>query len=233
MIIILLINYLCTYYTIFYIVVEQDRVTCLQLNGGNSKRLSSSSRGRETKMDLLVSINRFAGPGCLLLVGPSGSGKTTTLDLLAGVRTPVAGDLCIESTNKSVPLAYEQQVPCIISGLTLAENLLGTTYTHDKLEYCKKLLVSLSLSDFVNDLEVYVAHPLTFSGGEQKRLSLIRAICSEAPLILLDEITQGLDDACVSDVKDVLGKTKQDKLIVIATHDRRLYDLADTCLSVS
>jgi len=64
------------------------------------------------------------------------------------------------------------------------------------------------------------AHPDRLSGGQQQRAALVRALCAEPTLLLLDEITAALDPELVGEVLQLVGELAADgTTMVLATHE--------------
>ena len=176
----------------------------------------------------------------IAIVGRSGSGKTTFLNMLAGLDAPTKGSVTINGQNLSnmsdaeltqlrrhtvgfvfqsfglLPLlsAYENvELPLRIAGYSVKDRSL---LTMEALE--------------IVGLEKRKSHrPYELSGGEQKRVSIARAIVVKPPLILADEPTGELDS---NNSKSIFGLfrevvTEQKITIITVTHDSTLLSMAD------
>ncbi len=171
------------------------------------------------------------------LSGRSGAGKTTLLSAIAGFAPCVAGavrlngrdlsDWAPEDVRRSI--AYVEQGTPVI-GATLREFLL-TDAPGPGDDALRSLLDALGLSERI-DRDALDA-PLersgtSLSGGERQRLALARALATERPILLLDEPTSHLDVATADRVRRVLLRERSRRIIVVATHDRSLRQIADT-----
>ena len=176
----------------------------------------------------------------IAIVGRSGSGKTTLLNMLAGLDAPTKGSVTINGQNLSnmsdaeltqlrrhtvgfvfqsfglLPLlsAYENvELPLRIAGYSVKDR---SSQTMEALE--------------IVGLEKRKSHrPYELSGGEQKRVSIARAIVVKPPLILADEPTGELDS---NNSKSIFGLfrevvTEQKITIIAVTHDSTLLSMAD------
>ena len=74
--------------------------------------------------------------------------------------------------------------------------------------------------------------PFQLSAGEQQRVAIARALSNEPPIILADEPTANLDKKTSNFIRDIFTELKKEqKVIIIATHDNSLIDLADRIIT--
>jgi len=180
----------------------------------------------------------------LLIIGPSGSGKTTLLSLLGCVIYPTNGSVSINGINTNGLNAKEMakirlqnigfvfQSFNLIAPFTAEENvmyplqLLGVSNAEAK----KRALAALEkvgMSDRKKNL------PRQLSGGQQQRVAIARALVTNPPILLCDEPTASLDGQSVSIVMNELVElSRQDRAVVIVTHDYRLRDYANKIIEV-
>lgn len=173
-----------------------------------------------------------SGEHCLLL-GKSGSGKTTLLYALAGLLSPIAGNINIADTEltkldkpaqdafrgKHIGIIY--QTLHMAGALSVLENLLLAQYaagTKQDTVKAEKLLVQLGLIDYRN------YKPGTLSQGQQQRVAIARAAMNRPTIILGDEPTSALDDESCEAVIQLLLETAKtsNASLIIATHDARI-----------
>ena len=72
----------------------------------------------------------------------------------------------------------------------------------------------------------------SLSGGQRKRLGLARAIYSQKPILILDEVTSGLDRNTELSILADLKKMSQDKLIILVTHNSKDIELFDKIIDL-
>jgi len=141
----------------------------------------------------------------IAITGPSGSGKTTLIETLAGLRsaplplavggTPVSE---VAATELASQFALAPQSPQLIAG-TVGDNLrLARPGVDDAAMWLA--LETVCLADRVRAMPDGLNTPIgeaggTLSGGEQKRLSLARALLAQRPWLVADEPSEGLDPA--------------------------------------
>ncbi|MFJ8582183.1 ABC transporter ATP-binding protein [Micromonospora sp. NPDC093277] len=172
------------------------------------------------------------GPGVLVaLAGRSGSGKSTLCHLVAGVMAPTAGRVRIKGEPATAVrdwagVALAPQRLALVGELTVAENvhlpalLRGTPVDPD-------LLARM-------DLEHIARRPAgETSLGEQQRTALARALVLTPQLAVLDEPTAHQDDGHVEQVVAALRESvRRGTTVLVATHDVRLIEVADTVLNL-
>jgi alpha-D-ribose 1-methylphosphonate 5-triphosphate synthase subunit PhnL len=185
----------------------------------------------------------FAVPagGFLGLSGPSGAGKSTVLKCLYRTYLPSGGTIRYDSaTFGTVDLAtladravidirlremgYVSQFLKVIPRVSalevvmepiLARNGAGREEARRRaVELLERLRIPAHLHD---------AYPATFSGGEQQRINIARAVSWRPRLLLLDEPTASLDRDSVAIVLDILAELRRDGTTMIGIfHDQQL-----------
>ncbi|MFN3424354.1 MAG: ATP-binding cassette domain-containing protein [Novosphingobium meiothermophilum] len=166
------------------------------------------------------------GPGLHVVTGESGTGKSSLLHGLLGL-APVAGgrimlDGQVVSGPELLPLVgWAGQRPLLLPG-TLDENLrLGEGGAAPAADLAPLLAASgldAVLSRRGHDLRID-ARGSGLSGGERRRIGVVRAIASGRPVLLLDEPTADLDAATGAAMVDLLLQAAQTRLVIAATHD--------------
>jgi iron complex transport system ATP-binding protein len=177
-----------------------------------------------------VSVHVDRG-GWLALVGPNGAGKTTLLRALAGL-VPFRGTVTLEgrsvrgSSRRELArlVALVPQIPHMPPALTVAEYVLLGRTPHIGYLASETRKDKLAAQRAISSLEL---EPLTgrhlgeLSGGELQRAVLARALAQEAPILLLDEPTTGLDLGHEQQALELVDRLRYaDGLTVIsAVHD--------------
>ena len=163
-----------------------------------------------------------------VIAGQSGIGKSTLLKLLLGVYQPAAGklylqtadgDVAIDATTRSL-FAYVPQGNLLLSG-TIRDNLLLTKPDASEEELAKAVYISC-MDDYLQDLPQGLDTPLGenaagLSEGQAQRLSIARAVLSDAPVLLLDEATSALDEETEKKVIQRL-KALENRTCIAVTH---------------
>jgi putative ABC transport system ATP-binding protein len=178
----------------------------------------------------------------VVALGPSGCGKTTLLSVLAGLLTPVSGEVrfggaSITGLSGAERLAHRRrrvgiafQSFNLVPSLTATENvmaplLLAGSRRRAARARATELLAQVGLER--------VAHrrPGRLSGGQQQRVALARALVRDPPLVLADEPTAHLDPTQVDAVLDLVTALRRPgRLVMVATHDVRFLRVADAAV---
>jgi ABC-2 type transport system ATP-binding protein len=169
-------------------------------------------------LDLRITAGELFG-----LLGPNGAGKTTTIKILTTLAKPSRGRAWIEGFDVvRQPLAVKERIAVcpqeinLDKELTTYENLLiyGKLYKTPGLKHrIEELLTLGELSDRARDLV------RTLSGGQQRRLLILRALLSRPRLLFLDEPTVGLDPQIRRQIWDMIQQLHRDGItIMLTTH---------------
>lgn len=164
------------------------------------------------------------------IVGPNSSGKTTLIKLLLGLACPDAGAITVDGASVNGDCAYRAsigympQIARFPENLSAAELLAMLADVRDAAPLRREELVERF------SLAPHVHKPLrTLSGGARQKVNAVAAFMFDAPLIVLDEPTAGLDPLSSSALKDlVLSERSNGKTFVLTSHNTAdLEELAD------
>ncbi len=187
-------------------------------------RVAYAYDGRTVLKDVSLEIK----PGRVLLItGPSGTGKTTLVNLVAGLCTPAAGRVNYGSAGRDYEaarwrarLGYVAQDVHLISG-PLRENLDPLGVLGD--EALWRALDAAEASGFARargGLDATIEEAgRSLSGGEKRRLSIARALAAEPDGLILDEITNGLDEASKTSLLKTVESLARGRIVVAISHD--------------
>ncbi|MDA2769958.1 MULTISPECIES: ABC transporter ATP-binding protein [Bacillus cereus group] len=176
----------------------------------------------------IYNIDLQIKPGeLIMIVGESGEGKTTLLKLMAGLYKPSNGSVAYYGNEARLTTVWQE--PRFFR-TTVKENMyFGEEYIEHQLEKNIELVNGTSI---IRDLPEGIQTVLhksgeEFSGGERKRLALLRAIVSNPNLIILDEPTAGLDPSNQEIVWNMIEGLGGEVTRIVATHDVEKVILAD------
>ncbi|GAB3531808.1 ABC transporter ATP-binding protein [Arthrobacter tecti] len=164
------------------------------------------------------------------IVGPSGSGKSTLVSLLVRMMDPMDGsvrldgidvkDITLSSLRANVSLVLQDAV--LFTG-TLRENIrFGRLDASDEdIERAARLAQAHGfISAFPDGYETVVGERGgTLSGGQRQRIAIARALLRDAPVVILDEVTTGLDHDARSEVLEALSTLTAGRTTVTITHE--------------
>ncbi|AEH23472.1 Sulfate-transporting ATPase [Thermodesulfobacterium geofontis OPF15] len=192
-----------------------------------AENLRKSFKKRLVVKDVSLQIKQGEIVG---LLGPNGAGKTTCFYIIAGFLKPDNGQIILREepiTHLDVAerakkgIIYLPQESSVFRKLTVAENFKivlerfknNLKKIKDKLEYYVELF---DLKDILNQ-KTY-----TLSGGQKRKVEIVRALLIEPQFILLDEPFAGIDPIGVAQLKEILETLKNEKIgILISDHNVR------------
>ena len=143
------------------------------------------------------------------LLGPTGSGKTLILESIMGLRKPKGGRIWVGDREvQSLPperrgISYVPQDLALFPHLKVKENILYGIKARDldMMAYEEYVYTLVEVMRIEHLLERY---PANLSGGEKKRVALLRALAPKPKLLLLDEPLAGLDLSIKIDIQQLL-----------------------------
>lgn len=208
----------------------------------NSTKLEARSISKffkegSSRIELFSSLSLICEQGKTYgIFGESGSGKSTFLHILGGLDSPSSGEIYFNDRalshytpqenndfrNKHIGFVF--QFHYLISDLTVLENCMmpgligGRSYKECK-EQAHELLNEFGLA------KKECSYPLTLSGGEQQRVSIVRALFNKPAFILADEPTGNLDEKRAHAIVDVLLQAQEEWNlgIILCSHDPLIY----------
>lgn len=166
----------------------------------------------------------------ICLIGSSGSGKSTLLRCLNLLEDIDDGVIAFEGREISDPRADRRDVRrhigmvfqsynlfphlTVLDNCTLAPRRVHGVPKAEAEQRARDLLARFGLADQADK------HPDRMSGGQQQRAALVRALCTQPTLLLLDEITAALDPELVGDVLTIVRElAEQGTTMILATHE--------------
>jgi len=150
------------------------------------------------------------------IVGESGSGKTTLNNLLLGLYSPTAGEILIENSNVGDlnlqsyrgNIHYSQS-NTYAANASIMENL---TLLGAKEDQCIQAAKEIQFHDEICMMPegyhtIVDASGANISGGQKKKMAIIRALTDQKPIYVFDEITRGIDEKTASGITEYLVKS--------------------------
>ena len=158
------------------------------------------------------------------LLGPNGAGKSTTMQMLAGVLAPTAGQIIINGIDLlDQPRATKKQIGYLPEKPPLYPELSVDEY----LNYCAKIrgIASSKINNACQQAKQrcglsQVEHRLigNLSKGYQQRVGIAQAIIHNPAVIILDEPTVGLDPIQIREIRQLITELGEQHGIILSTH---------------
>jgi branched-chain amino acid transport system ATP-binding protein len=177
-------------------------------------------------------VSFSVAPGELVgVIGPNGAGKSTLFDLITGFQRPDAGRVTFDGhditalrpdriSHLGIARTFQKLRP--FAGMTAIENVMIGAF-HDTSDVgtarvaAQRALEAVGLGDRAH------AHARGLSTGQRKRLELARALATRPRLLLLDEVTGGVDQATVPGLIRLVRELHETGLaLVVIEHNMRV-----------
>jgi len=173
-----------------------------------------------------------------VLMGRSGSGKTTLLNMLSGILQPTEGSVWLGDTDlyrlkdaalsrlRNERIGVVSQARSAVDTLTVMENILLPERLYGRKAPAEKARRWMEMFE-IGHLEN--AFPKELSGGELRRMAIIRALVQEPEVLFADEPTGDLDDENTERVLSALASYahEEKKGVMIVTHENDAVKYAD------
>jgi branched-chain amino acid transport system ATP-binding protein len=191
---------------------------------GITKRFGGVIANRDVSFD--VQAGELVG-----LIGPNGAGKSTLFEIVTGFCAPDAGDVRLDGQRLSglspdrvsrlgVGRTFQKLRP--FAGLTVVENVMvGALQKCHEVRRARQ--EAIEILSRVGLAEKAGAHARTLSTGQRKRLELARALATRPRLLLLDEVTGGVDQRSIPALIDLVRELHAGGLtLVVIEHNMRV-----------
>jgi ABC-type multidrug transport system fused ATPase/permease subunit len=178
------------------------------------------------------------------LVGPSGAGKSTIVDLLLGLLDPVGGRILVDGTDlAAVRRSWQDQVGYVPQHIFLLDDTVrrnvafGVPDDDVSDADVREALERAQLDEFVGSLpdglDTEVGERgVRFSGGQQQRLGIARALYHRPPVLVFDEATSALDAATERGVAAAIEEVGRSRTVVVVAHRTSTLASCDRILRV-
>ena len=160
----------------------------------------------------------------IALLGPNGAGKSTLMNMITGYLSPNSGTIevmgldCLKNSvickekigflPEGSPLYPDMSVLQLLSYIAELKGIYGKEKKEKILEIAKKINITEILNQKIE----------TLSKGYLRRVGFAQSILSDAPILLLDEPTDGLDPNQKKDMRNLISSLGKNKTIIISTH---------------
>lgn len=212
----------------------------IQLSEITSIELENLSFAYEDKVIINGVTYSFEKGNAYIVRGSNGAGKTTLINLMIGlyqefdtgtVRYNGEAISNLDLYHLRHRLISIQEQDAVLFGSTVRECL---TFGTDNIDqgavsyWCNKLGVSELIEKLPDKYETNLnEHNISFSGGEQQKLSLVRCFIKNPSVMILDEPTSAFDSGSVEAFADLINEYKKSRIVIIITHDEALIEKID------
>jgi branched-chain amino acid transport system ATP-binding protein len=198
-------------------------VTLLSVTG-LTKRFGGLVANRDITFDV-------AAGELVSVIGPNGAGKSTLFDLITGFARPDAGDVRVD--GRSITRLRPDQISALgvtrtfqklrpFSGMTVLENVMIGAF-HRTPDPIAARAIALETLERVALADRADAHARGLSTGQRKRLELARALATKPRLLLLDEVTGGVDQATMPGLVRLVRELHASGLaLIVIEHNMRV-----------
>lgn len=162
-------------------------------------------------------------------LGPNGAGKSTTINMMTGIIQPTTGTIELGGLKTTDP-KYHQQIGVVFQNsvldneLTVKQNLLSRQKMYFKNSKTLDYWIDKFALNSILNLKYRV-----LSGGQKRRVDIVRALLHDPQILFLDEPTTGLDIQTRNLIWKVLNELRQEQqlTIVLTTHYLEEAEIAD------
>lgn len=205
-----------------------------------TRKLTKSFQNGDITTQVLKGIDFKAKEGeFIAIMGRSGAGKSTFLYQMSLLDDPTSGEIIIDGENTHLMSANEKmlfrlirfgfvfQDYALLPELTAVENvalplLMQGKSQHESYKMARESLTRAGLSHRFDNL------PSQLSGGEQQRVSIVRAIAHNPRILFADEPTANLDNESSKRIMEMfLELHKEGQTIIMVTHEEQYAKMAE------
>lgn len=210
-------------------VLEQPAPGTGQQPQGNELRLERVSYGYDPEHPVLADIDLVLEPGTTTaIVGPSGAGKSTLARLLLRFFDPSAGRITLGGVDlrQLDSASLYRHIGFVLQDVRLIHASVGENIALGKpLASRQEIEAAARLANIHEQIlrlprgyDSVVGEDAHFSGGEQQRLSIARAVLLDPPVLVLDEATAAADAESQVAIQEALARFSQGRTLLVIAH---------------
>lgn len=206
-----------------------------------TKQFTRNDRDFDAVHDVSLEVKKgeFAA-----ITGHSGSGKTTLFNMMAGLTAPLSGKIYIGGSEitgmkenekavfRSQNMGYVLQGQSLLNNFTILDNICMPAYLSSQVKEFKEraleLLRQIGLEEFAGE------YPANLSGGEIRRVAIVRPMLNQPKVILADEPTSNLDPENSHKVMQMLKDiSRSGTTVVLSTHELEYLSYVDRVFNMN
>lgn len=208
---------------------------CLDITINSLSFSYPDSRQQLAVKDLTLQVNQGEK---IAISGSSGSGKSTVVQLLQGFYPSPVNSILIGGIdiNQCTGEALRSQISlvsqnCYLFSASIRDNLMlaNPKATEEQLKQaCDTARASEFIEQLPQGLDTWLGETgKGLSGGQARRVHIAQALLKDAPILILDEPTEGLDPITEQTVMGAIWQLMEDKTVILITHNPRLLKAVD------
>lgn len=197
----------------------------------------------KSNIQVIRNLNCIMRKGNIYCIyGPNGCGKSTLASILSGMQNyRFSGKIIFSNSNRSCEIQdlSEKCLKTKLISVSPQDALIIHDTVYNNLTLNASVINRQRLDELVNDFELFNKHNhleydcvlegdgANLSGGELRKISIIRCLLRPAEVMLFDEPTTHLDSKSCEIFASYLEKLKRKAIVIVITHDIKLKDICD------
>lgn len=165
------------------------------------------------------------------IMGETGSGKTTLINIITGLLTPTSGEMIINNKQDLLINEWQNSISYVPQKIYISNSSIKFNITFKEILSPKeeikltKVLKIVQMYDYVNSLEkkwdtLIGEEGNNFSGGQNQRLGIARALYKNSKILILDEATSALDKKTENKILSKIFSSENKKTIISISHNK-------------
>ncbi len=164
------------------------------------------------------------------ICGQSGTGKSTFLQLVSGQRIDYTGTIKYDGydlksiSSKNLPdlVSVVTQDSVLFNDTIISNIVLDKDIDYERIRYlCQICSILEDIEELPDGFDTVISEKGdSLSGGQKSRICLARALYQDNPVLIIDEVTSGLDGITERNIRERLADAVKDKIVIIVTHSK-------------